>query len=72
MSAHASKGIRFGPKMPPLVGHPPSFHTKSEKQTRTPSQEFISSFVAAFGGERTGRSGRKEALRQGRGASGGA
>jgi hypothetical protein len=24
MSAHASKGIRFVPKMPPLLGHAPS------------------------------------------------
>jgi hypothetical protein len=25
MSAHAAKGIRFVPKMPPLLGHAPSF-----------------------------------------------
>ena len=37
--------------------------SKSEKPTGTPNQAFFSSLEAAFGGERTGRSGRKEALR---------
>ena len=39
--------------------------SKSEKPTGTPNQDFFSSFRAAFGGERTGRSGRKGALRGG-------
>jgi CRP-like cAMP-binding protein len=38
--------------------------SKSEKPTGTPNQGFFSSFVTAFGGERTARSGRKEALRE--------
>ena len=37
--------------------------SKSEKPTGTPNQAFFSSLGAAFGGERTARSGRKEALR---------
>ena len=37
--------------------------SKSEKETGTPNQEFLSSFMAAVGGHRTARSGRKEALR---------
>ena len=37
--------------------------SKSEKPTGTPNQAFLSSLRAAFGGERTARSGRKEALR---------
>jgi Helix-turn-helix domain len=36
---------------------------KSEKPTETPNQAFFSSLGTAFCGERTGRSGRKEALR---------
>ena len=37
--------------------------SKSEKPIGTPNQGFFSTFVAASGGERTARSGRKEALR---------
>ena len=37
--------------------------SKSDYATGTPNQEFFSYPGAAFGGERTGRSGRKEALR---------
>jgi hypothetical protein len=37
--------------------------SKSEKPTGTPNQVFFSYLGAAFGGERTARSGRKEALR---------
>ena len=36
MSAHASKGIRFVPKTPPLLGHPPSVGALS----RVPAQAF--------------------------------
>ena len=45
----------------PAAGRPNS--SKSEKPTGTPNQGFFSSLMAACGGERTGRSGRKEALR---------
>jgi AraC-like DNA-binding protein len=44
--------------------------SKSERPTGTPNQGFFSSLGAAFGGERTGRSGRKEALRGEWGRSG--
>ena len=37
---------------------------KSEKPTGTPNQGFFSSFIAAFGGERTARFGREVALRE--------
>jgi AraC-like DNA-binding protein len=43
--------------------------SKSEKPTGTPNQGYFSSLNAAFGGERTGRSGRKEAFRRGAGAN---
>jgi helix-turn-helix protein len=44
----------------------------SEKATGTPNQGYFSSSDAACGGERTGRSGRKEALRGGAGVNVGA
>jgi Helix-turn-helix domain len=47
---------------PSPAADPPNF-SKSEKPTGTPNQDFFSSFMAAFGGKRTARSGRKEALR---------
>ena len=37
--------------------------SKANFQSGTPNQGFFSSFRAVYGGERTGRSGRKEALR---------
>jgi Helix-turn-helix domain len=43
--------------------------SKANFQTGTANQVFFSSFVAAFGGERTARSGRNEALRGGAGAN---
>ena len=42
---------------------------KSEKPTGTANQDYFSSFMAAYGGERTARSGRKEAWREGAGAN---
>jgi hypothetical protein len=49
----------------------PSNSSKSEKPTGTPDQGSFSSFMAAFGGERTARSGRKEAWRGEGGRPGG-
>jgi Helix-turn-helix domain len=46
----------------PAAGRPNS--SKSEKPTGTANQVFFSSFGAASGGERTARSGRKEAPRR--------
>jgi Helix-turn-helix domain len=43
--------------------------SKSEKPTGTPTQDFFSSLGAAFGGERSARSGRKEAFRRGAAAN---
>ena len=51
-----SNGYAF-PDPSPAAGRPNS--SKSEKPTGTPNQDFFSSLGAAFGGERTGRSGRK-------------
>jgi hypothetical protein len=52
----------------PAADHPNS--SKSDFPPGTPNQGFFSSFVAAFGGDRTGRFGRKEALRGEWGRSG--
>ena len=41
---------------------------ESDFKSGTVNQEFISSFEAAFGGERTGRSGRKGLSEEGAGA----
>jgi hypothetical protein len=46
--------------------------SKANFQAGTPNQDFFPSLVAAYGGERTGRSGRKKALRRGMGANVGA
>jgi len=45
--------------------------SKSEKRTGTPNQALFSPFIAAFGGKRTARSGRKEAWREEGGRPGG-
>ena len=46
--------------------------SKSEKPTGTANQAFFSSLGAAYGGERTGRTGRERAFEKGAGANGGA
>jgi hypothetical protein len=65
-----SNSYNFNDPSPAADQPAPRRATESDKPTGTPNQGFFSSLRAAFGGERTGRSGRKEALREGAGAGG--